>query len=65
LEAANDACMNTSHVRRIGIPDRYIEHGSRAELLAELGLDAAGVYRFCRQMIGAIRKPLVVGRAAI
>jgi 1-deoxy-D-xylulose-5-phosphate synthase len=27
----------------IGIPDRYIEHGSREECLAAAGLDAAGL----------------------
>ena len=30
-------------VEAIGIPDRFIEHGSRKELLAEIGLDAAGI----------------------
>jgi 1-deoxy-D-xylulose-5-phosphate synthase len=27
----------------LGIPDRFIEHGGRGELLAEIGLDAAGI----------------------
>ncbi len=39
LEAVSDAGLNTSHVRRLGIPDRFIEHGERGELLAALGLD--------------------------
>src|SRR3954453_2240301 len=43
LEAAADAGLNTGHVRRLGIPDRFIEHGERSELLAGLGLDAAGI----------------------
>lgn len=30
-------------VKLLGIPDRIVEHGSQAELLAMLGLDAAGV----------------------
>ena len=30
-------------VEAIGIPDRFIEHGSRKELLAEIDLDAAGI----------------------
>jgi 1-deoxy-D-xylulose-5-phosphate synthase len=29
----------------LGIPDRFIEHGERAELLAECGLDAEGIRR--------------------
>ena len=52
LEAAADAGLDASHVRRLGIPDQFIEHGSRSELLADLGLDAAGIVRACRQWIG-------------
>lgn len=29
----------------LGLPDRYIEHGSRQELLAEVELDADGIHR--------------------
>ncbi|HJT77981.1 MAG TPA: 1-deoxy-D-xylulose-5-phosphate synthase [Gemmataceae bacterium] len=43
LEAANEAGLDTRHVVRLGVPDRFIEHGERGELLAELGLDAAGI----------------------
>ena len=49
LEAANELRLPTTKVNRIGIPDRYIEHGDRAELLAELKLDAAGIADVCRQ----------------
>ena len=52
LEAAAEAGLDASHVRRLGIPDQFIEHGSRNELLADLGLDAAGIARACRQWIG-------------
>ncbi len=43
LEAANDAGLNTSNIRRLGIPDHFIEHGERGELLSDLGLDVAGL----------------------
>jgi 1-deoxy-D-xylulose-5-phosphate synthase len=43
LEAANDAGLNTTNIRRLGIPDHFIEHGERGELLADLGLDVAGM----------------------
>jgi len=43
LEAANEAGLDTRHIHRLGIPDRFIEHGERHELLADLGLDAAGI----------------------
>src|SRR5262249_48415542 len=39
LEAANDAGVDSRHLVRLGIPDRFVEHGERAELFAELGLD--------------------------
>src|SRR4051812_8367818 len=48
LEAAADAGLNTSHIRRLGIPDKYIEHAERGELLADLGLDATGIAKACR-----------------
>ncbi len=45
LEAASDEGLSTSHIRRLGLPDRFIEHGDRNKLLASLGLDAAGIAR--------------------
>ena len=56
LEAAADAGLDASHVHRLGIPDRFIEHGARNELLADLGLDAAGIVRSCRQWTGRPRE---------
>ncbi len=43
LEAANAAGVDTRHVVRKGINDHFVEHGERHELLADLGLDAAGL----------------------
>jgi 1-deoxy-D-xylulose-5-phosphate synthase len=43
VEAACDAGLSTSHIRRLGVPDRFIEHAERGELLADLGLDARGI----------------------
>jgi 1-deoxy-D-xylulose-5-phosphate synthase len=48
LEAATDAGLSCNHVRRLGIPDRFVEHADRGELLADLGLDAAGIAASCR-----------------
>ncbi len=50
LEAAADAGLNTSRVRRLGIPDHYVEHGERDELLADLGLDVAGIVAASREL---------------
>ncbi len=51
LEAAADAGLDTSRIRRLGIPDRFVEHAERGELLADLGLDAAGIAAACRAML--------------
>jgi 1-deoxy-D-xylulose-5-phosphate synthase len=50
LESASDAGLDTSRVRRLGIPDRFIEHAERGELLADLGLDAKGIAAACRSL---------------
>jgi 1-deoxy-D-xylulose-5-phosphate synthase len=34
----------------LGIPDRFIQHGERFELLAELGLDEQGIAQTCREL---------------
>jgi 1-deoxy-D-xylulose-5-phosphate synthase len=52
LEAVADAGLDASRVRRLGLPDRFIDHGERKELLAELGLDADGILRACRELAG-------------
>jgi 1-deoxy-D-xylulose-5-phosphate synthase len=43
LEMANAERLDARKVVRLGLPDRFVEHGERGELLAELGLDVAGV----------------------
>ncbi len=40
-------------LKRHGIPDRPIEHGTQDELRKELGLDAEGIARFVRKFIAA------------
>lgn len=43
LEAANESGLATRHVRRAGLPDRFIMHAERDEQLAEAGLDVDGI----------------------
>jgi 1-deoxy-D-xylulose-5-phosphate synthase len=50
LEAANDLGLDISRVKRLGVPDRFIEHAERGELLADLGLDAKGIAAACREL---------------
>jgi 1-deoxy-D-xylulose-5-phosphate synthase len=49
LEAANAAGLDTRHIVRLGLPDHFVEHGERAELLADLGLDANGLCQTVRR----------------
>ncbi|MDB5313966.1 MAG: dxs [Gemmataceae bacterium] len=53
LEAANAAGLDTRNVVRCGIPDRFVEHGDRAELLADLGLNPDGLADAVRKHRGA------------
>jgi 1-deoxy-D-xylulose-5-phosphate synthase len=41
-------------VKRVGVPDRYIEHGTPDELKAELGLDAAGIEKAVKEFVNSI-----------
>jgi 1-deoxy-D-xylulose-5-phosphate synthase len=43
LELLSDAGVTGIRVKRIGIPDSYIEQGSQAQLRADLGLNGAGI----------------------
>ena len=62
LEAVNSAGVDTRHIVRLGIPDRFIEHGERSELLAELGLDVDGICRAVR--LGLDKKSTSAVKAA-
>lgn len=43
LEAIADAGRCDIRVKRLGIPDHFIEQGSQAQLRADVGIDAAGI----------------------
>jgi 1-deoxy-D-xylulose-5-phosphate synthase len=43
LEMLYDSGMQNIKIKRLGIPDRYIEHGSQAQLRQDVGIDAAGI----------------------
>jgi 1-deoxy-D-xylulose-5-phosphate synthase len=60
LEAANELGLNASNVHRIGVPDEFVEHQSRPEVLAALGLDTQGIAETCRSAAKKIQlKPHV------
>jgi len=62
LEAVNDAGVAAGPIVRLGLPDRFVEHGERGELLASLGLDAAGIAGACRRLAGREARPLAAAR---
>jgi 1-deoxy-D-xylulose-5-phosphate synthase len=62
LELFQDEGLTDVKVSRLGIPDKFIEHGTRQELLEDLGLSASGIAHQCKKMIGSspVRKHLRV-----
>lgn len=61
LELLSDEGKNDIRVRRIGIPDRFIEQGSQAQLRADLGLDAAGIAAAAEAFL---KTPVIIPRLA-
>ena len=53
LEAANAAGLDTRNVLRLAYPDQFIEHGERNQLLADMGLDPAGLTAAVRKRVAA------------
>jgi 1-deoxy-D-xylulose-5-phosphate synthase len=51
LEAANSGGLDTRNVVRLGLPDRFVEHAERGELLADLGLDVKGICHTVRRSL--------------
>ena len=68
LEAVADAHATTGlpgvPFVRLGLPDRFVEHGERGELFAELGLDAAGIAATCRRLAGRPADAVLADQAA-
>jgi 1-deoxy-D-xylulose-5-phosphate synthase len=59
LEAVNAARLRSQHIVRLGIPDRFIEHAERGELLADLGLNVDGL---CAAVLQAVETRAVHNR---
>jgi 1-deoxy-D-xylulose-5-phosphate synthase len=54
--AVNEMLASQHHlipVLNLGLPDQFVEHGSREELLAQCGLDASGIQRAIQKRIRA------------
>ena len=51
MEMLADRSISPVQVRRIGIPDRFIEHGAASLLRVKYGLDAQGIAAAVRDLI--------------
>ena len=49
---AGDDGTHDVRVRSLGIPDHFVEHGDRAGLLGEIGLDVEGITGRARELVG-------------
>jgi 1-deoxy-D-xylulose-5-phosphate synthase len=57
LELLSSAGVTGVRVKRLGIPDRFIEHGSQSQLRADIGLDAAGIVTAARDLLARRETP--------
>jgi 1-deoxy-D-xylulose-5-phosphate synthase len=46
----------TSRIKRLGMPDRYVEHGSQQQLYAECGYDHAGIEIAAKTLLAEAQK---------
>ena len=60
LEFAQENGFDNITVKRLGIPDRFIQHGARKTLLSELGLDKERISQTAEKMLGMKKIPLQV-----
>ena len=51
LECLNDEGVTPIKIQRLGIPDRFVEHGSQTVLRSKYGLDAPAIAAAARQLL--------------
>lgn len=51
LEMLAEKNINNIQVKRLGLPDEFVEHATQAELREKYGLDEEGIVRAIREMI--------------
>jgi 1-deoxy-D-xylulose-5-phosphate synthase len=50
-EIADLELETSPRIGTLGVPDRFIQHGGREELLVEIGLDVAGISAQVRNIV--------------
>jgi 1-deoxy-D-xylulose-5-phosphate synthase len=56
-EAAIDGQLDSRNLRVLALPDKFIEHGDRNELLHDHGLSPEAIAQTCRQAAGVESLP--------
>ena len=51
-----------AQVKRLGIPDKFIEHGTQAELYKECGFDADAIFETAEKMVKSSSKVKVINQ---
>ncbi|GBE06698.1 MAG TPA: 1-deoxy-D-xylulose-5-phosphate synthase [Nitrospirae bacterium] len=64
LEHLSELGIHGLSIKRLGIPDKFIEHGHQSLLRKKLGLDAEGIAREALQLAGNSSTGLPTGRQA-
>jgi 1-deoxy-D-xylulose-5-phosphate synthase len=62
LELFNDHDLTATRVKRIGLPDKFVEHGPVEVLRAKYGLDRDGILKTARDLLEA-KKGAIFSRA--
>ncbi len=52
LEAANELGLDTRRVKRLALPDQFVPHGDRSDLLEQFQLTSEAIVRVCEQYNG-------------
>jgi len=65
LECLADAGMTSVRVKRLGVPDRFIEHATAEAQLAECGLSPAGIRQAALELVGARESTVGRGRQVV
>ena len=56
LECLNDAGITGFHLKRIGIPDIFVEHGPQKYLRSKYGIQASNIIRVAQQLLSEYPK---------
>ena len=50
----------SAHVTRLGVPDKYIEHGTQSELYTECGYNTADIEKAIADMVTVGSKQMAI-----